>query len=188
MRPIHAWPHFPEWFQINKWCLNVDKSHYIVFTGKNQNYITYANVFIYNNNKKEPEFQNGMKSTRFLGVLVDESCPWKIIFISYLHKLLITQNTLARLAATSNYLAPLAPPFKKLNILFFNYNINILQLFTFIYKYTYLPDNLPKPFNVFFQVNSQIHPYNHRELTIWYRGSILGNSYIHITKTSLNNF
>lgn len=144
MRPIHAWPHFPEWFQINKWCLNVDKSHYIVFTGKNQNYITYANVFIYNNNKKEPEFQNGMKSTRFLGVLVDESCPWKIIFISYLHKLLITQNTLARLAATSNYLAPLAPPFKKLNILFFNYNINILQLFTFIYKYTYLPDSLPR--------------------------------------------
>ena len=69
--------------------------------------------------------------------LINCNIVWASTYASYLHKLLIIQNTF-------NYLAPSAPLFKELNILSI-YNINVSQLCTFIYKYSYLPDSLPNP-------------------------------------------
>jgi hypothetical protein len=74
------------------------------------------------------------------------------------------KNTFARIA-TSNFLALSAPLFKKLNILSI-YNNNVRQLCTFIYKYSYLPNSLPKPFNGFFQVHSEIHLQNITQVTV----------------------
>jgi hypothetical protein len=86
---------------------------------------------------------------------------WASIYASYLHKLLILQNTFARQSTSSNYLVPFATLLKKLNVLSI-YDINVCHLHTFIYKNSYLPSSLPKLFNGFFQVNSEIHLYNTR--------------------------
>ena len=68
------------------------------------------------------------------------------------------------------------PLFNKLNILS-SYNTNILQLCPFIYKYTYVPDMLPKPLNGFFQVNSQIQQNTTQDTAITF---ILSTSTPHI--------
>ena len=72
---------------------------------------------------------------------------WASTYPTNLQKLLIYQKKIARIATFSDYLAPFAPLFRKLNLLSIH---DILQTCIFIYKYTYLPGLLPKPFVHFF--------------------------------------
>ena len=129
---------------------------------------------------------------------------WASTYPLNLHKLLIIQKKFVRIATSSPYLAPSAPLFKKLNVLSI-YDINIVQSCAFIYKCTYLPNLLPKPFKDFFKTNSQVHDYNtrqsddlhptfsritHSQFSIKDRGSLIWNSHILIAKSSssISNF
>ena len=129
---------------------------------------------------------------------------WASTYPTNLHKLFITQKKFVRLATFSNYLSPSAPLFKKLNILSI-YDINTLQSCIFIYKYINLPNLLPKSFNTFFTLNSQIHSYNtrqadkfhqpfrrttHSQFSITYRGSLLWNTHSIVAQlsSSLSHF
>ena len=108
------------------------------------------------------------------------------------------QKTFVRIATSSNYLAPSAPLLKKLNVLTI-YDINTVQICSFIYKYTYLPNLLPTPFKEYFETNSQVHDYNTRQsdnlhtpfsrttrsqFSIKHRGSLLWNTHILIANSS----
>ena len=237
-----------DWFQTNKLSLNVSKSNFIIFTGKNKNYDqSMAKLSIGKNDLLQVPY------TKFLGVLIDERLSWqehinlvnnkvrksigiirkisgfisqnalRILYYSLIYphlsycnliwastystnlqKLLISQKKIARIATFSIYLAPSAPLFKKLNLLTV-YDINILQTCIFIYKYTFLPDSLPKPFDNFFTTNSQIHSHNtrqadnlhppfsrtsHSQFALSYRGTQLWNVHLKTAKrsSSLTNF
>ena len=129
---------------------------------------------------------------------------WASTYPSNLHKLLITQKKFVRIATSSNYLAPSAPLFKKLNLLSV-YDINTVQSCSFIYKCTYLSNMLPTPFKEYFKTNSQVHNYNtrqsdnlhpsfsrttHSQFSIKNRGSLLWNTHILTanSSSSLSNF
>ena len=62
---------FSEWFQINKLTLNVKKTNFIIFTGKNKKYCkSSAKITIGDNDIIQ------VSSTKFLGVLIDERLSW----------------------------------------------------------------------------------------------------------------
>ena len=237
-----------DWFQTNKLSLNVSKSNFIIFTGKNKNYDqSMAKLSIGLNDLKQVPY------TKFLGVLIDERLSWqmhinlvnnkvrksigiirkirglisqnalRILYFSLIYphlsycnivwastyrtnlqKLLISQKKIARIATFSDYLAPSAPLFKKLNLLTI-FDINILQTCLFIFKFTFLPESLPKPFDNFFTSNSQIHSHFTRQadnlhppfkrttlsqFALSYRGTQLWNIHLKTAKisSSLNNF
>ena len=130
--------------------------------------------------------------------LIYGNIVWASTYPSNLHKLLLTQKKFVRIATSSPYLAPSAPLFETLNLLSI-YDINIVQSCAFIYKCTYLPNMLPRPFKDFVKTNSQVHNYNtrqsddlhppfsritHSQFSIKDRGSLLWNTHILIAKSS----
>ena len=61
-----------DWFQTNKLSLNVSKSSFIIFTGKNKNYDqSVAKLSIGKNDLLQVPY------TKFLGVLIDERLSWQ---------------------------------------------------------------------------------------------------------------
>ena len=58
-----------QWFNLNKLCLNLDKTNYIIFTKKRLNYD--FNICINNDKIKETS------STKYLGVIIDNKLSWK---------------------------------------------------------------------------------------------------------------
>lgn len=63
---------FSDWFHTNKLSLNIKKSNFIIFTGKNKKYCkSRAKLFIDGNDIIQ------VPSTKFLGVLIDENLSWK---------------------------------------------------------------------------------------------------------------
>ena len=60
-----------DWFIANKLSVNVSKSCFIVFTGNRRRYDPESFKVLLNNNKLTQ-----VKSTKFLGVLIDENLSW----------------------------------------------------------------------------------------------------------------
>ena len=71
------------WINANKLSLNVDKTHYILFS--NSLKLLPGNVLIDNTNLIQ------VQSTKFLGIYIDSDLSWKI-HVNYLCKLL-SRNT-----------------------------------------------------------------------------------------------
>ena len=68
----HELTNISHWFTMNKLSLNVDKTNYIIFHDPHRK-IKFNNISIHINNT---EIKN-VSSTKFLGVIVDQSLTWK---------------------------------------------------------------------------------------------------------------
>jgi len=61
-----------QWFKSNKLSLNIDKTNFIIFTGRNKKYSKeMAKIYIENKPIKH------VSNARFLGVVIDEKLTWK---------------------------------------------------------------------------------------------------------------
>ena len=69
-----------EWFRVNKLCLNVKKTNFMIFCAKNK---------MYDSNENSIEVDNviveQVKSTKFLGVYIDDKLNWNV-HIDYISK------------------------------------------------------------------------------------------------------
>ena len=59
-----------EWLEVNRLSLNVKKTHYIIFTGRNRS-VPDIEIFIKNNRVER------VNTTKFLGVQIDHKLSWK---------------------------------------------------------------------------------------------------------------
>ena len=127
---------------------------------------------------------------------------WASTFPSYLQNILLLQKRFVRLATFSKADVSSAPLFFKLQLLT-SYDINILQICTFVFKVNHKTDNLPHGFRYYFVNNSQVHSYSTRQVmklhlplyktsrgqfAIKYRAVIMWNNYVHLIDSSLSLF
>ena len=60
-----------EWLNANKMSLNIDKTHYIIFTMPGKNITNKKDIFMSGSKINE------VSSTKFLGVIIDKNLSWK---------------------------------------------------------------------------------------------------------------
>ena len=196
------------WFYANKVKVNMTKTNYMVFKGRNI-YFDVDELHVQLND----EYLSRVCSTTFVGIYVDEGLNWKthvnhiaskisraigilyvvhtlfplpilcnlyntltLPYLSYanivwgncsvtlLNRLLVPQKKAIRLITKSSYRAHTAPLFKRMNILNVN-SIYIMQLGQFMFQCKH--NNLPPVFDDLFILNSSIHSYATRNVSIF---------------------
>ena len=147
-------------------------------------------------------------SSCFLTLYYSLVCPyltycnivWASTFPTYLQKILLLQKRFVRMATFSKSCAPTAPLFLKCHVLAI-FDLNVLQICTFIFKLKYMGADLPQSFQTFFICNSQINYYATRQInnlylpryhtsrgqfSLRYRGVQLWNTNLHLLTDSLS--
>ena len=69
-----------EWFKVNKLCLNIKKTNFMIFCAKNKRYENNENKILVDNITVEQ-----VNSTKFLGVYIDDKLNWNV-HIDYISK------------------------------------------------------------------------------------------------------
>ena len=114
---------------------------------------------------------------------------WANTYPTNLHKLHLLQKRFVRTATNSNFRAPSSTLFTKLKITTI-FDINAIQICTFIYKAIHQNHVLPNQFQQYFRLNSSLHSHTTRQAatrgqyTVKYRGILLWNEHHQLADSS----